>query len=149
MLGCTPLRYHRCRNRPRLSPGVLSAPLPFDPLAVILAIITAAMWGTSDFFGGLASKQRPVALVMMWAHGIGLVAILIAAPFLAESLQWRDLWLGSIAGIVGMVGLLLLYQSLSIGPMAVVAPLSALIAALLPVLFDPGWRLLRVDHLDL
>ena len=108
-------------------------------MAALLAIVTAALWGTSDFFGGLASKKQSVTRVMMWAHGIGLVAVAAVAPFLSDSVQWRDLWLGAIAGIVGLVGLLLLYQSLSIGPMAVVAPLSALTAALLPVLWElPG-----------
>jgi len=97
------------------------------------------MWGTSDFFGGLASKEQPVARVMLWAHGLGLIAVAAVAPFLADSLQGRDLWLGAVAGVIGMIGLLLLYQSLSIGPMAVVAPLSALTAALLPVLWKlPG-----------
>ena len=104
-------------------------------MAVTLALITSAMWGTSDFFGGLGTRRDPVAHVMLWAHGLGLLAIAAVAPFLAESVSLRDLALGALAGIVGLVGLLLLYQGLSRGPMAVVAPLSALMAALVPVLW--------------
>lgn len=104
-------------------------------MAVALALFTSALWGTSDFFGGLATRRDPVTRVMLWAHGVGLIAIAIAAPFLADSLTLRDLVLGAMAGVVGLVGLLLLYQGLSRGPMAVVAPLSALTAALVPVLW--------------
>ena len=76
---------------------------------------------------------------MLWVHGIGLVAIAAVAPFLADTVSWRDLWIGAIAGLFGLVGLLLLYWSLSVGPMSVIAPLSALTAALVPVLWGlPG-----------
>lgn len=107
-------------------------------MAIALALITSALWGTSDFFGGLATQRVPVARVMLWAHGLGLIAITLVAPILAETFAARDLVLGAIAGLVGMVGLLLLYQGLSRGPMAVVAPLSAITAALLPVLWGLG-----------
>lgn len=75
---------------------------------------------------------------MLWAHTIGLAAIGIAAPFIADSWSWRDLLLGALAGLVGLVGLLLLYQGLSRGPMAVVAPLSAITSALVPVVANVG-----------
>jgi len=104
-------------------------------VAVVLALITSVLWGTGDFFGGLATRRDPVTRVMLWAHGVGLVAIAIAAPFLSDSFIFRDLVLGALAGLVGLAGLLLLYQGLSRGPMAVVAPLSALTAALVPVLW--------------
>lgn len=104
-------------------------------MAIALALITSAFWGTSDFFGGLATRREPVARVMLWAHGLGLIAITTVAPLIADSWTWRDLVLGAGAGVVGLVGLLLLYTGLSRGPMAVVAPLSALTAAVVPVLW--------------
>ena len=113
-------------------------------MPVLLALITSALWGTSDFFGGLATRREPVARVMLWAHGIGLIAIGSLAPFLANTLTWRDLALGACSGVVGLVGLLLLYTGLSRGPMAVVAPLSAVTAALVPVL----WGLRSDDPLS-
>lgn len=104
-------------------------------MAVVLSLLTSALWGTSDFFGGLASRREPVTRVMLWAHTLGLVAIAVVAPLMADSIDAGDLVLGAIAGVVGLVGLLLLYSGLSVGPMAVVAPLSALTAALVPVLW--------------
>jgi len=102
------------------------------------------MWGTSDFFGGLASKQQSVARVLLWAHGIGLVGVAAVAPFLADQFLWSDIGWGALAGMIGMVGMLLLYWSLAAGPMAIVAPLSALTAALLPVI----WKLPGGDPLS-
>jgi len=107
-------------------------------VAVALALITSVLWGSSDFVGGLATRREPVARVMLWAHGLGLIAIGALAPFLADVVTWRDLLLGAAAGVVGLVGLLLLYTGLSRGPMAVVAPLSALTAALVPVMWGLG-----------
>lgn len=113
-------------------------------MAVVLSLITSALWGTSDFFGGLASRREPVSRIMLWAHSLGLVTIAIIAPLLAETIDGGDLVLGAAAGVVGLVGLLLLYSGLSHGPMAVVAPLSALTAALVPVL----WGLRSDDPLS-
>lgn len=72
---------------------------------------------------------------MLWVHGIGFVAVAAAAPFVADEILARDLAIGAIAGFIGLVGMLLLYWSLANGPMAVTAPLSALTAAVLPVLW--------------
>lgn len=107
-------------------------------MAVVLALITSTLWGTSDFFGGLATRRDPVARVMLWAHGMGLLAIAIAAPFLAGSVSAKDLAIGALAGVVGLLGLVLLYDLLSTGPMAVVAPLSALTAAVVPITWGLG-----------
>lgn len=104
-------------------------------MAVLLAIATSSLWGTSDFFGGLASKRLPTERVILWAHLLGLIAVAALVPFIAETVTTRDLALGAIAGVVGLAGLFLLYSALAIGPMAVAAPLSALTSALVPLLW--------------
>lgn len=108
-------------------------------MAVILALVTSGLYGTSDFFGGLATKRDPVVRVMVWVHIIGLAAVTAVAPFLADRVIFEDLLIGGIAGLVGLAGLLLLYWALSAGPMAVVAPLSGVMTALLPVLWGLGF----------
>lgn len=104
-------------------------------MAVLLAIATSSLWGTSDFFGGLASKRLPTERVILWAHGLGLLAVAAFAPFIADTITSRDLLLGALAGIVGLAGLVLLYSALATGPMTVAAPLSALTSALVPLLW--------------
>lgn len=101
----------------------------------MLALATSSLWGTSDFFGGLASKRLPTERVILWAHFLGLIGVAAFAPFLADSITGRDLLLGVLAGVVGLGGLFLLYSALATGPMTVAAPVSALTAALVPLLW--------------
>lgn len=104
-------------------------------MAIILALITSGLYGTSDFFGGMATMREPVVRVMLWVHLIGLVAVTAVSPLIAERVIVGDLFIGAAAGLVGLCGLLLLYWALSTGPMSVVAPLSGVMMALLPVLW--------------
>jgi drug/metabolite transporter (DMT)-like permease len=64
------------------------------------------------------------------------VLFLIAASFVyRESLPSTSGWINSLlAGVLGSFGLIILYYSLSIGQMSIAAPVSALFAALLPVI---------------
>jgi drug/metabolite transporter (DMT)-like permease len=62
--------------------------------------------------------------------------LLIASP--APDLYF--LLLGAAAGIFYFLGLAALYKSLASGPMGIVAPFTAVIAAVLPVLFAMFWE---------
>ena len=55
--------------------------------------------------------------------------------FIPEALPAaRVLWVSAIGGMLGTIGLLVLYYSLTKGQMSIAAPVSALFAALLPVI---------------
>ncbi len=102
-------------------------------LAVVLAGISALSWGASDFAGGLASKTVPVTKVVFWSQSVGLVIVSVAAPLVGGDFVLADLGWGATAGGLGAVGLLALYRGLAVGRMSVVAPLSAVAGALVPV----------------
>jgi len=102
-------------------------------LAVVLAGIAAACWGASDFAGGIASKALPVAKVVLWSQLVGLVVAIAAAPVFGGTVGVGDLGWGAAAGVVGAGGLLALYRGLAVGRMSVVAPLSAVAGALVPI----------------
>jgi drug/metabolite transporter (DMT)-like permease len=53
-----------------------------------------------------------------------------------EEVTAADLAWGAIAGIAGLVGLVILYSTLAAGTMSVVAPISGAVAAAIPVVFD-------------
>lgn len=111
-------------------------------MAITLALLTAALFGTGDFLGGLAGKRMSVLRVLAISHTIGLVLITIGAVVIADEFLLDDLAWGALAGIAGFIGLALLYRGLARGPMGVVAPLTAITSAAVPA----GWGLLIDDE---
>ena len=93
--------------------------------ASALALVAAIVWGTSDFCGGIVTRRTTPAIVLMIAHGLGLLALLLAVVFHPSGLPTRHTMVfGLIAGLAGGVGLLALYKGLSLGSMGLVAALS-------------------------
>jgi len=105
-------------------------------LSIFYGILSAGTWGAADFIGGLASKRTSPYRVLFLAEIAGLI------PFLALALLTRepipstlDLLWGAGSSLVGLTGLTILYRALADGQMTIAAPVSALFAALIPVIF--------------
>lgn len=93
----------------------------------LLALGSSVVWGTSDFFAGVASRRRPAVAVVGWTQGLALLVISVLVAVRWETVAWGGwpLWaLG--AGLSGMTGLICFYSALSAGTMGVVAPIAAL-----------------------
>jgi drug/metabolite transporter (DMT)-like permease len=102
----------------------------------ILALGSAVCYGAADFFGGLTARRASTIATVVWSQFVGLVLLAIVLPFLpAATVSARDWMWGFAAGFSGGIGVALLYRALAIGAMAVVAPTTAVIAAIIPVLF--------------
>ena len=108
-------------------------------MAAALALLSAVLFGAGDFFGGAASRRSPVLVVVAISHLVGLVLILAVAPWMADEITWQDFTYGLGAGVFGIVGIGCLYHALGRGPMAVVAPVTAVSNAALPVLWGIGF----------
>ena len=107
---------------------MLTAPLLFG-------LLSALTWGAGDFNGGLAVKRSNPYGVVAVAHTISLGLLLLLIAIIREPVPPIKDWLwGAAAGLTGGIGLLLLYRSLAEGRMSVAAPVSALLAATIPVL---------------
>lgn len=105
------------------------------PISIFYGLVSAITWGAGDFNGGMAAKRSNPYGVVMIAHAISLVLLIALALALGDPLPQGTDWLwGGAAGICGAVGLVLLYKALASGQMSVAAPVSALVAAALPVL---------------
>jgi drug/metabolite transporter (DMT)-like permease len=111
-------------------------------VAVLLGLFAALSWGTGDFAGGMATRRAAETAVVLGTETIGLVLLLVIAPFGGGSPHAADLGLGALAGVLGVAGLALLYRGLARGRASVVAPLSAVGAAVLQV----GWGLARGEQ---
>jgi len=102
---------------------------------ILFGLLSALTWGAGDFNGGLAAKRSNPYGVIAVAHIISLGLLLALIPIIGEPVPPMQDWLwGGAAGLTGAVGLLLLYRALAEGRMSVAAPVSALLAAALPVL---------------
>lgn len=102
---------------------------------VFYGLASALVWGTGDFFGGLASKKNSALKVVLVSQLIGGVLLLICAFLFQEVFVtgW-PLLLGAFAGVSGALALLAFYTGLSSGQMAVFAPLTAVITSTIPII---------------
>jgi drug/metabolite transporter (DMT)-like permease len=103
-------------------------------VAVLLALSSAAIYGASDFLGGLASRRATVFGVVALSQLAGLVALVALLPWLGGPVTRADLGWGAAAGLVGATGLMVFFHALSRGVMSVIAPVTAVTAAAVPVL---------------
>jgi len=110
-------------------------------MVVALGMLATLGWGVGDFGGGLASRSAPVLGVL---GGSQVASLLVAVPLLLvsrsePSMTTTDILVSIGGGLLGALGLALLYRGLSIGRMGVVAPVAAVLTATLPVVFG-FWR---------
>ena len=96
------------------------------------------VFGTGDFFGGLATRRAPMLSVLVVSQGVGLVGMLAAALIAGGTPTGADLLLGAAGGLVGGAGVALLYRALATGTMALVAPVTGVVAAIVPVAVGIG-----------
>lgn len=103
-------------------------------MGVLFGLLAAATYGAADFVGGRVSRRVDVFSVVLVSQLIGTVPLLLVVPFLAggdpttHALGW-----GAAAGLGGGAGVLALYRGLAVGRMSVVAPITGVVAASLPV----------------
>ena len=103
-------------------------------MAALLALLSALVYGAGDFAGGLLSRRLPPVAVVWRTAMIGLAGLLVLALLTtAAEVRPGDLGVGAVGGLVGGVGILLLYRALADGTMSVVAPTTAVLAAMVPV----------------
>jgi uncharacterized membrane protein len=105
-----------------------------EALAVAYGLGSALTWGVGDFSGGFASKKTSALSVIFYSQIIG-VMLLIGLNVLLSGggLRIRQLLWGALAGVGGVAGLVAFYKGLAEGRMGVVAPLSAVVTALIPL----------------
>ena len=104
-------------------------------MPIVLGLLAAAFYGTGDFLAGLSGKRVPPALVAGIVQAIGLLGAAIAV-LIFPGVGPREgalLW-GAAAGVGSAGGTLALYHGLATGRMSVVATISGLLTAVIPVL---------------
>src|SRR5690606_37991118 len=112
-------------------------------LSILFGLASALSWGAGDFTGGLAARRVGAYRSVFYAEVIGVIFLFIVLVFVGEPLPDRRAQIFAlVAGVFGTMGLMLLYHSMTLGLMSIAAPVSALLAAALPVavgIFSEGF----------
>ena len=119
-------------------------------MVTILALAAAILYGTADFLGGVASRRASVFAVLALTVPTGAiimvaVALLGGTPWVSSLLghgglgsptaigDWGAVGWAALSGVCGAAGLMAFYAGFATAPISVVAPVAALVSAVLPV----------------
>jgi len=106
-------------------------------IPILLGLGAALTWGIADFSGGIATRRTDPYGVVIGSHIISLTVFLSLALISNEPVPPPRDWLfGGVAGLMGGIGLTLLYRALAEGKMSITASVSAVVAVTIPVVVD-------------
>ena len=108
--------------------------MPAGVATVIFGLVAAVTWGTGDFGGGLLSRRTPLFGVVLASQLVGMAVAFGLAIVRGEGFpSTADIGWSVVSGLAGGIGISALYQGLAVGRMGVVAPITGVMAALIPV----------------
>lgn len=108
-------------------------------MAIVLALVAAAAYGTSDFLAGLMSRRASVFMVTAVAQGADMLVVGVALAFTGGIADGASLLWGGVAGLGSAGGALFLYRGLARGSMSIVGPVSAVVTAAASALAGVGF----------
>lgn len=106
-------------------------------MAILLALVSAGLWGSSDFQGGRLAKRFPAIAVtgvsQVFGLAGGLVLVIATGAWHSPAFGPHGYFYAAVmAGASGYIGLVCLYAGLATGRMGVVSPISSL-CAIVPI----------------
>ena len=106
-----------------------------DGIIVALGLGSALAWGAADFGGGLTSRRAALFGVVLVSQLVGMVVSLAIAVARGEPAPGvADVGWSVASGGLGAAGILALYGGLAAGRMGVVAPVTGVLGASVPVI---------------
>ncbi|GAA1737847.1 EamA-like transporter family protein [Dietzia kunjamensis subsp. schimae] len=104
-------------------------------MPVALASTSAVAYGISDYLGGVASRRARVLRVVSVSYPLSIVLVGVAALVAGGSPTGVGLGWGLASGLASGVAVWSFYLALSRGPMSVISPITAVLAAAVPLAF--------------
>jgi len=102
-------------------------------VTVVLGLLAAISYGVGDFAGAWASRRHTALNVLLYSYPVGAVLMLALLPAFPGHLSGRVLLFGVLGGLAGMVGVALMYDLMTVAPMNIISPVTAVLAAIVPV----------------
>lgn len=105
-------------------------------MGILLGLLTAVFWGSSDFVARFATHKIGTLRTSLYMQVAGFLLLSLFLPWIGgwghlfDGSGWHPWAWGIVAGTLNGLATLSLYRSFEIGKMAVVAPLSASYPAL-------------------
>jgi len=105
-------------------------------MGILLGLLTALSWGTSDFIARFAAHKIGALRTTFYMQLAGFVLLSLFLPWIGgwghlfDGSGWHPWAWGALAGLLNGIATLALYRSFEVGKLAVVAPLSASYPAL-------------------
>ena len=112
-------------------------------IAVLYALISALGYGVSDFYGALAARRIGAVAASLASYCSGVVVIGLGTLVVPGSWSQDAVIFGAIAGVAVALGFMAFYAAFAIGPVVILAPLIAVLYAVVPV----GWAIARGEEL--
>jgi drug/metabolite transporter (DMT)-like permease len=76
--------------------------------------------------------------VLVISQGVGLIGMLVVAVVIGGRPSEADLGYGAVAGLAGAAGVAMLYRGLASGSMSLVAPITGVVAVVVPIAVGVG-----------
>jgi drug/metabolite transporter (DMT)-like permease len=105
---------------------------------VVLGLAAAILYGIGDFAGGIASRRHSATNVLLLSYPVGAVLMAGMLPFFGGHLTGRSVVFGIAGGSAGLIGVVLMYSLMTVAPINVISPVTAVLAAIVPVVVGVG-----------
>ncbi|MEV4515053.1 DMT family transporter [Dactylosporangium sp. NPDC049525] len=102
-------------------------------IGLVLAALSGLVWGVGDFAGGKASQRVDAVTVVVLSKAASIPLLLIYLVLMPAAVHPGVIGWGAAAGAFGVVGMMVFYKAMAGGAMTIVAPVSAVTTALLPL----------------
>ncbi|MFZ9984722.1 MAG: EamA family transporter [Ilumatobacteraceae bacterium] len=104
-------------------------------MSILWALGAAATYGIADYLGGRATRQSPAPAVTFAGQSVALLLLVgLVATSGVSVMSGRDFLWSMGAGFGGALALITFYRAMAIGPMTVVAPITAVVNIAMPVI---------------
>ncbi|MDT4912655.1 MAG: hypothetical protein QOC66_1783 [Pseudonocardiales bacterium] len=107
-------------------------------MTVVLGLAAAVLYGIGDFAGGIASRRHTALTVLLLSYPVGAVLMAAVLPLFGGHLDARAAVYGVAGGAAGLLGVVLMYSLMTIAPINVISPVTAVLAAIVPVVVGVG-----------
>ena len=105
-------------------------------MTIIFGLLSAFSYGYADFVGALAAKRVRAISVTTISFIFGLLIATALSFVVGANFSQTAITSGIYAGFASGIAISCLYAALALGPISIVSPLTAVISAVIPVIFD-------------